>query len=107
MTDDIRDEFDPPITFVEIAARKKRDLNRANASSLKKRHLAKRQAWLKDNPTVGNWTILGMAANVGHRSMIRCKCICGAEHDVLLASLKSGASTQCNKCARSKGRGKG
>lgn len=37
--------------------------------------------------------------------IVRCRCECGAEHDVTIHSLGSGASTQCSPCAsRTNGR---
>jgi hypothetical protein len=90
---DIRDEFDPPPLWA-TKTRARKD----GGAYLKRSHLEKRQQWLKDNPTVGNWTTLGMAPNRGHRSVVSCRCSCGAAHEVLLASLKSGASKGCNAC---------
>jgi len=48
----------------------------------------------------GKWTVLEMLGTTkfGQR-LVRCRCECGLEKDVQLASLKRGESTQCISCA--------
>lgn len=96
---DILDDFDPPPLTREW--RNHSAVQRRSASlGLKAKHAADRLQWLKNNPKVGDWTIIGLAPFKGKRAAVECICACGAKHTVLLASIKSGNSTKCVKCAR-------
>lgn len=45
--------------------------------------------------TFGRWVAIDRAPNRGGRAYWRCRCECGAERDVLAASLVGGRSTSC------------
>lgn len=93
----ILDDFDPPALSREWR-NSRPSQRRAASAELKARHARERAQWLKDNPRVGRWTIIGLAPLKGTSARVSCVCDCGAKHDVFLSSLKSGKSTGCMKC---------
>jgi len=50
----------------------------------------------------GRWTVIGDSVYTKKNAMIQCRCDCGFENGVSVASLIAKVSTQCNRCARQK-----
>lgn len=48
----------------------------------------------------GKWKVLGFAEVSKHRTMWRCRCVCGIEKEIRGSLLKSGASLSCSACSR-------
>jgi hypothetical protein len=48
----------------------------------------------------GEWIVIGLPYGDGGLRRVRCRCSCGAEHDVLVHGLKSGRSLRCRRCGR-------
>jgi hypothetical protein len=99
---DIRDEFETGPVYRNGNPNQRRNQKArmsSNAREAARNHFAsKRLEWIKNNPTVGYWTILGVGNKKGRHVTIRCECKCGAVHDVYFAGLKSGKSKQCTQC---------
>lgn len=60
----------------------------------------------KQNITIGdkfgNWTVLRTPFRDKKRTRVRCRCVCGAQSDVLSYNLTSKKTTQCRKCSSGK-----
>lgn len=110
MSDDIRDEFDiGPIYAPGNPHQRRNQLARKlqrMREDLRTRNAAKRAAFIDANPTVGSWTLLGVGVPKGVHTTVRCRCKCGAIHDVYLSGLKSGKSTKCKQCYHDSKKGK-
>lgn len=58
-----------------------------------------RYQWVKANPTVGSWTILGVGTiDSKKQAHIRCRCKCGFEKEIAWHILKAGKSKRCKAC---------
>jgi hypothetical protein len=62
------------------------------------RHKRQRAQWLKDNPVIGQWTLLSLGPVKNHQSTVNCRCSCGVEKAVWLHALKTGRTTRCKQC---------
>lgn len=57
------------------------------------------RSWLRENPIVGQWTVLGDIEIVTSiHQKILCKCTCGFEKLVRVSDLKNGGTTKCKMC---------
>lgn len=70
----------------------------SNANN-KKAHIARRRP-IESGTVVGLWTVLGEAEARGGDLYMRCRCECGAEHEVMATALRTGKSKSCAECAR-------
>jgi hypothetical protein len=65
-----------------------------------------RQRPVEPGTVIGMWTVLGEAEARDGNLYMRCRCECGAEHDVMASTLRKGKSKSCAACSRKMGHAK-
>jgi len=59
-----------------------------------------RQRPIEAGSTIDLWTVLGEAEVRGGNLYMLCRCVCGAEHEVMASTLRHGRSKSCGICSR-------
>jgi len=73
----------------------------SNADNQKAR-VARRRP-IRPGTIIGLWTVLGEAEARGGNLYMLCRCACGAEHKVMVSTLRHGKSKSCASCSRKMG----
>jgi len=76
----------------------------SNASNQKATEARRRS--INPGATIGLWTVLEEAEARSGNLYMRCRCECGAEHEVMASTLRRGKSKSCAACSRKMSRKK-